>query len=99
MYHKILLLAYIAFIVLMSLVTFFLFVKDKKMAQKNGGPNRIKEKTLLGAVTFGGALGGFIGRIIAHHKTDKSYFSFTIYLSLLLQAGVLVLLILAAFVL
>ncbi|MCR5113230.1 MAG: DUF1294 domain-containing protein [Acholeplasmatales bacterium] len=99
MYHKILLLAYIAFIVFMSLVTFFLFVKDKKMAQKNGGPNRIKEKTLLGAVTCGGALGGFIGRIIAHHKTDKSYFSFTIYLSLLLQAGVLVLLILAAFVL
>lgn len=99
MYHKILLLAYIAFIVFMSFVTFFLFVKDKKMAQKNGGPNRIKEKTLLGAVTCGGALGGFIGRIIAHHKTDKSYFSFTIYLSLLLQAGVLVLLILAAFVL
>ena len=69
------------------------------MAKNNGGPKRIKEKTLLGAVTCGGALGGFLGRIIAHHKTDKSYFSFTIYLSLLLQAGILVLLILAAFVL
>ena len=97
MYHKYLLFAYIAFLLLMSFITFCLFVKDKKMAQKNGGPNRIKEKTLLGAVTFGGALGGFIGRLVAHHKTDKVYFSFTIYLSLLLQAGVLALLFYTAF--
>lgn len=88
-YNQIIFIAYICYLAFMSLITFFLFIKDKKMATKNSGPNRIKEKTLLGAVALGGALGGFIGRIIAHHKTNKLYFSFTIYLSLLLQAGVL----------
>jgi uncharacterized membrane protein YsdA (DUF1294 family) len=81
----------------MSLVTFFLFLKDKGMAKKNNSEVRIKEKTLLSSVVFGGAVGGFIGRIVAHHKTNKGYFSFTIYISLLLQACVLVLFILLAF--
>ncbi|MBQ2471822.1 MAG: DUF1294 domain-containing protein [Acholeplasmatales bacterium] len=96
-YQKIVLIIYIAYLALMSLFTFFLFLKDKKMAEKNHSEVRIKEKTLLSSVVFGGALGGFIGRLVAHHKTNKSYFSFTIYLSLLLQALVLVLFILIGF--
>jgi uncharacterized membrane protein YsdA (DUF1294 family) len=88
-YKKILLIAYICYLAFMSLVAFFLFLKDKKMATKNSGPNRIKEKTLLASCAFGGAIGGFVGRILAHHKTNKLYFSFTIYLSILLQLGVL----------
>ena len=78
-----------AYLVLMSLVTFFLFIKDKGMAKKNGNAVRVKEKTLLGCVAMGGAIGGFLGRIVAHHKTDKIYFSLTIYVSLLLQLAVL----------
>ncbi len=93
----IVLIAYVGYLVLVSLVTFCLFLKDKKMAQKGGGPNRIKEKTLLGAVVFGGAVGGFLGRIVAHHKTDKKYFSFIIYVSLLLEAACLAVLIILAF--
>ena len=89
------LIIYVAYLVLMSLVTFFLYAKDKNMAQKNNSEVRIKEKTLLSVVVFGGAIGGFLGRIVFHHKTNKSYFSFTIYLSLLLQALVLVFLILS----
>jgi len=96
---KILALAYIGFIVLMSLIAFFTYIKDKKMAEKNGNEVRIKEKTLLGMAAFGGALGAFFGRIVAHHKTNKGYFSFTIYVSLLLQAGLLVLFVLYGFVL
>ena len=91
--NLIVLLAYIAYIVLMSLCAFFLYGKDKKMAQNNGNAVRIKEKTLLWVVCFGGAIGGFFGRIIFHHKTDKKYFSFTIYLSILLQVAILGLLI------
>lgn len=83
-YEQIILIIYIAYILLSSLVTFLLFCKDKKIAVKGG--NRIKEKTLLSFVVFGGAIGGFIGRLVARHKTDKVYFSFTIYLSILLQA-------------
>ena len=55
------------------------------MAQAQGGPKRIKEKTLLGFTALGGAIGAEIGRRLCHHKTDKSYFSLTIYFSLLLE--------------
>lgn len=80
---------YSGYLVLMSLITLFLFIIDKGKAKKNSGAARIKEKTLLGCVAMGGAVGGFIGRIIAHHKTNKIYFSITIYFSLLLQIAVL----------
>lgn len=96
-YEKIIFIAYIAVVVLMSLFTFFIFGKDKKMAQNGGGPKRIKEKILLGACALGGALGGFLGRLRFHHKTDKSYFSFTIYIGLLVQAATLGLLLFVAF--
>lgn len=95
-YQKIILLIYVAYLILMSLVTFALFLKDKGMAQKNHSEVRIKEKTLLSLSVFGGAIGAFLGRIVAHHKTNKSYFSFTIYVSFLLQVAVLVLFILIA---
>ncbi len=81
--------AYVAYLVIFSLITFFVFGKDKKMATSGNGPVRIKEKTLLGLVCFGGALGGFLGRIIFHHKTNKIYFSISIYFSLLLQIALL----------
>lgn len=96
-YSKVVLYVYIGYLVLMSFVALFLFIKDKNIAKKNNSGVRIKEKTLLASVVFGGAIGGFIGRIIARHKTNKSYFSFTIYLSLLLQIAILVLFVLLAF--
>ena len=95
--NLIVLLAYVGYLVLISIFTFFLFLKDKKMATKGGGPNRIKEKTLLGACVFGGAIGGFFGRLVAHHKTDKVYFSFVIYVSILLELACLGVLIALAF--
>ena len=81
----IILFIYLGIIVLMSLLAIILYGKDKKMAVKNSGPNRIKESKLLGVAAFGGAIGAFIARLLFHHKTDKSYFSLTIYFSLLLQ--------------
>lgn len=95
-YQQIVLIIYVAYLALSSLATFALFFKDKGMAKKNHSEVRIKEKTLLAFCVFGGAIGGFFGRILAHHKTNKSYFTFTIYLSILLQIAVLVLFILIA---
>ena len=86
-YEKLIFLIYLGVLVLMSLCTFFLFGKDKKMAVNGGGAKRIKEKILLGFCALGGAIGGFIGRLVFHHKTDKSYFSLTIYLGILLQVA------------
>ena len=59
---------------------------DKKLAVK--GAMRVKEKTLLLSAVLNGALGAVIGRILAHHKTDKVYFSITIYLALFFQVVV-----------
>ena len=82
--NKLIFIIYICYLAIMSLITLFLFIKDKKIA-KSGDVNRIKEKTLLGFIAYGGAIGGFLGRIIAHHKTDKIYFTITIFVALLLQ--------------
>ncbi len=89
-YNQIIFMAYISFLGFMTFVTMGLFFRDKGLAVKNQGPNRIKEKTLLAAIALGGAIGGALGSTLAHHKTDKSYFSFTIFVSLILQIAALV---------
>jgi len=86
-YEKIIFIVYLAILAFISVFTFFLYGYDKHLAKKNGGPNRIKECYLLGLSAFGGALGAFIGRILFHHKTDKLYFSITIYLSILVEVA------------
>lgn len=85
----IVLIAYAIWLCLVSLLSFMLFAKDKSMAKKNGNAVRIKEKTLLSVTAMGGAIGSFIGRIVCHHKTDKSYFSLTIYTSLIAELAAL----------
>ena len=88
MKNLILFLVYLAYLLIMSFAAIILYHKDKKMAEKNGNEVRIKEKTLLSVACIGGAIGSLIGRIMFHHKTNKAYFSFIIYLSLILQVGV-----------
>lgn len=93
--QKIIFILYIAFIVLMSLVSIVAYLGDKKKA-KNGAI-RTKEKTLLSLAVFNGAFGSLIGRVIAHHKTDKIYFSIVIWFSLFVQVGATILLGVIAF--
>ena len=83
MFNKYLLYGYCAMFVIMSVVAIITYAVDKKKAIK--GEMRIKEKTLLFLAVFFGAFGSFVGRLIAHHKTDKAYFSIVIVFSLLLQ--------------
>lgn len=91
--NLVLLIAYIIYLVFMSLLAIFLYGKDKSMAKKNNSAVRIKEKTLLWVACLGGGLGAMVGRLLFHHKTDKIYFSMIIYLSVLLQVAVLGLLV------
>lgn len=93
-YNQMIFYIYAALIVLMSLIAFCTYCIDKKKAIK--GQIRIKEKTLLGMAVLNGAVGAFIGRKVAHHKTDKIYFSITIYLSIICQAAVFALLLVMA---
>lgn len=94
-YHQILFFVDLILIVLMSFISFALFMKDKKLA--TSGNMRIKEKTLLSTAVLNGAFGAFFGRLAAHHKTNKGYFSLTIYFGMIMQSAVLVLLAIFAF--
>lgn len=88
---SIILIIYILIMIISSSIAFILFFADKKAAINNN--NRIKEKTLLGFVAYGGALGGLLGSILARHKTNKIYFTISIYLGLICQVAALILLI------
>ncbi|MBQ8142445.1 MAG: DUF1294 domain-containing protein [Bacilli bacterium] len=94
-FQQIVFVIYSALIVLMSLFSFVAFLSDKKKAQRGG--ERTKEKTLLCLTVLNGAIGSLIGRLVAHHKTDKIYFSITIYFSLLCQIAVFAVLLFFAF--
>ena len=83
-------LAYLAFILVMSLITLILYIADKAKAKKNKW--RIKEATLLGFSFFGGALGGLIGMKVFRHKTKHWYFWAVNILGLILHISLLVLL-------
>ncbi len=88
-YNQKILIIYGGILILMSLITFITYGIDKAKAKKE--TRRIKEKTLLEMTILGGAIGALFGRIIFHHKTNKIYFSITIYLSLIAQISLMVL--------
>ena len=91
--HQITILAYAAYLVLLSLITFIAYGADKRKAKK--GAYRTKEKTLLLLSFFGGAFGGYPAMLIYRHKTkgEHWYFTFVNLLGVALHAGLMVLLI------
>ena len=66
------LLIFLGFLLVMSIVTFFFYLADKQKAKK--GKWRIKEAVLLGLGFFGGAIGGLVGMNVFRHKTKHWYF-------------------------
>ncbi len=58
--------------ILINLITYTLFFRDKRKAERNEW--RISEKTLLLFSLFGGGLGAGIGMRRQHHKTKKLRF-------------------------
>ena len=83
---------YIAYLVILSLVTFILYGADKKKAKTGGW--RIKEKTLLLMSVLGGAFGGFAAMQIYRHKTKGEHWYFTVLnlLGIILHIAIIVLL-------
>ena len=88
------LIIYLGLTVFFSFVALIAYFRDKKLAVK--GKERTKEKTLLFLAVFFGSVGAFLGRILAHHKTDKKYFSMVIYFSMLMQAATIAALVIFA---
>ena len=63
---------FLVLFLLSNLISFALFHSDKKKAEKKAF--RIPESNLLGFSALFGALGGILGMIICHHKTNKPKF-------------------------
>ena len=83
MYNELILYVYLLLMMIMSIISFTLYGVDKKKAIK--GKERIKEKTLLFYTIFNGAIGAFFARFVFRHKTEKKYFSLTIFAGLFIQ--------------
>ena len=64
--------AYLAFLAVMVLLTFYAYTTDKAKAKQKAW--RIPEKVLLALSFFGGAIGGYFAMHIVRHKTKKWYF-------------------------
>ena len=75
-------------LVLINLVTFFVFGFDKwkaKRKEKNDAVRRVPEKTLLILSAIGGSVGGLLGMRVWRHKTLHRAFRFGVPLILALQ--------------
>ena len=87
---EIVLMSYGAYLILLSIITFFAYHIDKKKAES--GKWRAKEKTLLLLSFFGGAFGGYPAMLIFRHKTkgEHWYFTFVNLLGILVHVGLMV---------
>ena len=85
------LVVYLIWLSVASVAALYLYANDKKRARRDR-PRR-RESTLLGIAACGGAFGAEVGRMLFRHKTNKVYFSLVNRLSLAIQGGVLVFLI------
>lgn len=89
-----LVLGYVIVLLIMGMVTNFVYKKDKKYAEKNKW--RIKESTLLLLTMLFGSLGAANGLWKLRHKNKHWYFVVVTVLSLIVQLGILFLLIVNA---
>lgn len=83
------LLYYLIFLAVMSVIAFILYGADKSKAQKKAW--RTPESVLLGFGFFGGAIGAIAGMNIFRHKTKHWYFWVVNVAGLLVQAALAVL--------
>jgi uncharacterized membrane protein YsdA (DUF1294 family) len=83
---KIFLIAYVAVILVMSLIAFIAYGADKRKAKNKEW--RTKESVLLGLGFFGGSVGAILGMKCFHHKTKHWYFWAINIFSLCLQIAI-----------
>ena len=86
--EKIILVAYVSYIIIMSAAAFVIYKADKVRAKKNKW--RIKESTLLGFGFFGGALGALTAMKMFRHKTKHWYFWAINLIGLILHISLLI---------
>ena len=84
--------AFMAYILVISLISVIVCIYDKKVSKKNRVELRTPEKTLLLLSALGGSLAMFITMRIVRHKTKHIKFMLGIPLIMVIQAGIIFLL-------
>lgn len=77
------------YLVVINVVTFFLYGIDKYKARHDKW--RVKESTLIWLSVFGGSVGAWLGMKVWHHKTLHNKFKYGIPLILFAQILVIIL--------
>ena len=80
---------FILYLLLINVVTFFLYGIDKWKAKRS--KRRIPEAILLGLAFIGGSIGAWLGMKVWHHKTQHKKFKYGLPLILLAQIALIVL--------
>ena len=84
---KIVFIAYVAALILMGIVAFIAYGRDKRLAKQ--GKYRTPERTLLLlAACFGGS-GAFVGMQVFRHKTQHIQFKLIVPLCMVVQLAAL----------
>lgn len=83
---------YLIFLAVMSLIAFILYGADKRKAQKKAW--RTPESVLLGFGFFGGAIGAIAGMNTFRHKTKHWYFWVVNVAGLIVQIAIAALIVL-----
>lgn len=83
---------FLAYILVISLVSIVVCIYDKKISKKNRVELRTPEKTLLLLSALGGSVAMFITMLIVRHKTKHVKFMLGIPLIMIIQAGIIFLL-------
>lgn len=78
----------VLYIVVINVVTFFLYGVDKWKAKRSRW--RIPESVLLGMAAVGGSIGAWLGMRVWHHKTQHKKFCYGVPFILLAQIVLLV---------
>ena len=78
----------IAYLVIINVVTFFMYGIDKWKAKHSKW--RVSEATLLMLAVLGGSIGAWLGMKVWHHKTLHKKFRYGIPIIILLHIALLV---------
>ena len=76
-----------AYLVVINVVTFFMYGLDKWKAKRSKW--RIPEATLLGLAVLGGSIGAWLGMKVWHHKTLHKKFRYGVPLILIAQIALI----------
>ena len=78
----------IFYLVIINIITFFLYGVDKWKAQRARW--RIPESVLLGMAAIGGSVGAWLGMRVWRHKTQHAKFRFGVPIILIAQVALMV---------